>query len=51
MDISGMAAMPLLYNGLLLDQLNVTRENLVFTLKSAKVHYYLRTTYNNLIAN
>ena len=35
-----MAAMPFLYNGVLLNQVNLPRVNLVFTLKSSKIHYY-----------
>ena len=36
----GMAAMAFLYNGLFINQFNLPRVNLVFTLKSAKVQKY-----------
>ena len=36
----GMAAIPFLCKGLLLNQLDLPRVNLVFTLKSVKVYYH-----------
>ena len=38
-DFLGMAAIPFLFNGLLLNQFNLSRVHLVFTLKLAKVHF------------